>query len=158
MSIKKSMLVLLMATMVMFLMVLENPVQQNMSASANENNIQSLANNSSTLANVVLAKGESKVKVPLITYAMIAGNNTSLNGYTLKYVVSGEEKIYSLMDYVLYFASGDMPSSVIDKLANANLSKEVTGISQGEIIDGKLTESGVTEENPNEDFEVEDIE
>lgn len=129
--------------------------------SAKEKNIQSLAVTTTNLKHVILVKNESQIQIPFLDYALLAGNNQALNGYTLRYVVAGDEKIYRLMDYALYFSVGNTTSDVLTKLANANLEKTVEGVTQGKFVGGKLEDANSSESNMGEiegDLEIESIE
>lgn len=105
------------------------------------------------LSKVILVKDNSKIEVDFFTYIDAVGNVTVLNGYQIQYLISESNKTFELMDYIDYYASGNTPADVINKLQTANKSITVSDVVTGGFVNGKLNAL----EEDNENLEIEDI-
>lgn len=124
------------------------------SASA-ETKVETKATNPYSLSKVVLVKGDSKIQMSFIDYALMAGNTTVLNGYSLKYVGSQEGKYFTAIDYAMYFLPNSTSSKVLENLTNLGKNKELTDVVEGKVVNGKVNPiEGSNGEDDNEDYDV----
>lgn len=92
------------------------------------------------ISQFILEKNGQLVKVPYLTFVTSVNGQDSLNGYTLKYVQATDDKLYTVLDYAMYYVVNDLPQNVLAKLKEAG--KEVTANNinpeEGIFVDGKL--------------------
>lgn len=94
---------------------------------------------STEIESLVLTNGETKISLPFMEYALVAGDVTALNGYEVEYVTSSNNKSYTFMNYALFSVDLDSAEKIIGALDEANLAVELPEMKEGQFVDGKLT-------------------